>query len=333
MRLENNLVFHGQGDPPEVSFARGILIEEAAALTSLAEGLDQNFVHASRLIRSSHGRLVIGGLGKSGHVARKIAATFTSTGTPAIFLHLAEALHGDLGAIRPGDVGLLISHSGETPELLPVIRFMQELGVPLIAITANAASALAAAADAPIVLPAWQEAGPNGLAPTTSTLMTLAVGDALAMTVMRARHFGRRDFHRLHPGGALGTRLRPVSSEMHHGSAVPLVRADTPMLEAVLEMTAKRLGLVGVVDGQGLLVGVVTDGDLRRNLDRLSRSTAGDIMTRRPKLVRPAALASDAREMMAQHKITALFVVEDPGHPLPIGVIHIHDLPCEPATP
>jgi arabinose-5-phosphate isomerase len=276
---------------------------------------------------------VVGGLGKSGHVARKLAATFSSTGTPALFLHLAEALHGDLGGVRSEDAALLISHSGQTPELIPVIRYLAANGVPLIGISSNANSALLQAAAAPILLPAWNEVCPQGLAPTTSTLMTLAVGDALAMTVMRARGFGRADFHKLHPAGALGNRLQPVSAIMRRGEAIPLVAPETSMLEAVVEMTAKRLGVVGVADEQGHLLGVITDGDLRRHLDELSEATAAQIMSRNPKLVRPITVVEDALAQMGHHRITVLFVVDDPADPRPIGIVHIHDLaPAEGAA-
>jgi arabinose-5-phosphate isomerase len=310
----------------DLDFARAILGEYAAATRALADSLDEGFERAAEIILAASGRLVVGGLGKSGHVARKLAATFSSTGTPALFLHLAEALHGDLGGVQPGDAALLISHSGQTPELAPVIGHLAGQGVPLIGISSNANSALLQAAAAPILLPAWDEVCPQGLAPTTSTLMTLAVGDALAMTVMRARGFGRADFHKLHPAGAIGKRLQPVSAIMRSGEAIPLVAPGTPMLEAVVEMTAKRLGAVGVADDGGRLIGVITDGDLRRHLDELSDATAGAIMTREPKLVRPITLAEDALALMGRHKITLLFVVDDPADPRPIGVVHIHDL-------
>jgi arabinose-5-phosphate isomerase len=310
----------------DLDFARTILGEYSRAIGALAGSLDEGFARAARLVLGCKGRLVVAGLGKSGHVARKLAATFSSTGTASLFLHLAEALHGDLGSIQCGDVALLISHSGQTPELQPVIDFLKDNEVPLIGVSSNAHSPLIEAADAPIVLPPWDEVCPQGLAPTTSTLMTLAVGDALAMTVMRARGFGRSDFHRLHPAGALGKRLQPVSAVMRRDDALPLVRPETPMIEAVVEMTAKRLGMVGVADDAGVLLGVITDGDLRRHLGEIPNATAGQIMTRQPKVVRPIVLGEDALGLMVRHKITTLFVVEDPAHPRPIGVVHIHDL-------
>jgi arabinose-5-phosphate isomerase len=316
----------GHRPETDLDFARRLLGEYAAATQALADSLDEGFLRAIEIVLAASGRLVVGGVGKSGHVARKLAATFSSTGTPASFLHLAEALHGDLGGVQPGDAALLISRSGQTPELIPVIRYLAANGVPLIGISANPNSALLQAAAAPILLPAWDEVCPQGLTPTTSAMMTQAVGDALAMAVMRDRGFSRTDFHKLHPAGALGKRLQPISAVMRRGPAVPLVSPDTPMLEAAIEMTAKRLGVVGVADDAGRLVGVITDGDLRRNLHRLSHASAGAIMSRQPKLVRPISLVEDALAMMAHHKITLLFVVDDPGDPRPIGVVHIHDL-------
>ena len=310
----------------DLAFARAILGEGAAAMRALADSLDHRFLRAVRLILDARGRLVVSGLGKSGHVGAKLAATFASTGTPAFFLHLAEALHGDLGMVQPGDVALLISHSGRTRELEPMIAFLGAAGVPIVGITSNTESPLGQAADAALLLPPWDEVCPHGLAPTTSTLMTLGLGDALAMAVMRARGFGQADFHRLHPAGALGDHLKPISAVMRRDDALPIVAPDTPMLEAVVEMTAKRLGVVGVVDDEGMLVGVVTDGDLRRNLGRLAQATAGQIMTRHPRLIRPITLVGDARAQLASARITVLFVVDDPAEPRPIGIVHIHDL-------
>ena len=314
----------GRGDT--IEFARAILHEYSDATRALAASLDAGFARATELVLGCRGRLVVGGLGKSGHVARKLSATFSSTGTPSLFLHLAEALHGDLGAVRGEDVALLVSHSGTTPELAPVIGYLAQAGVPLIGISSNAEGLLLQSAAAPIVLPPWAEVCPNGLAPTTSTLMTLAVGDALAMAVMRARGFGRAEFHRVHPAGALGRRLQPVSAVMRRGDAIPLVGPELPMLEAVVIMSAKRLGMVGVTGSDGQLVGIVTDGDLRRHLAELSNATVGDVMTRDPKTVRPIVTAEDALALMLHHRITTLFVVDDPAEPRPVGVVHIHDL-------
>jgi arabinose-5-phosphate isomerase len=311
-----------------LQFGREILHDEARALDALADSLGGPFEGAVRLILECKGKLIVSGLGKSGHVARKIAATFASTGTTATFLHLAEAIHGDLGMASAGDVAVLISQSGETAELEPVIDHFQNVGIPVIAITGNGASMLATAAAAALVLPHWPEVGPESVAPTTSTTMTLALGDALAMTVMRQKGFTRTDFGRLHPGGSLGARLKPVSRLMHSGDSVPLISADASMHDTVVEMSAKRLGIVGVIDDSGNLVGAITDGDLRRHIEQGLDHTAAEFMTRDPKTIAADALVDDAITLFEEHKITALFVVEDDGTgKKPVGVLHIHDCP------
>lgn len=307
-----------------LQFGRAILHDEARALDALADSLDGPFETAVGLIGDCRGKLIVGGLGKSGHVGRKIAATFASTGTTATFLHLAEAIHGDLGMAARGDVAILISQSGETLELEPVIDHFDHVGIPIIAITGNSASMLAEAAAAPLVLPRWAEVGPESVAPTTSTTMTLALGDALAMTVMRQKGFTRTDFGRLHPGGSLGARLRPVSRLMHSGDALPLTREDASMHAVVIEMSAKRLGIIGVVDERGRLVGAITDGDLRRHIEQGLEHTAAEFMTRNPKTIASDALVDDALTLFEENKITALFVVEGDR---PVGVLHIHDCP------
>src|SRR5438270_12675084 len=251
-----------------LEFGRAILHDEARGLDALADSLDEPFEHAVTLILDCRGKLIVSGLGKSGHVARKIAATFASTGTTATFLHLAEAMHGDLGMASRGDVAILISQSGETAELEPVIDHFEHARIPIIAITGHAGTMLAKAATAALVLPHWPEVGPESVAPTTSTTMTLALGDALAMTVMRQRGFTRTDFGRLHPGGALGAKLKPVRRLMHGGKSLPLTREDSSMHDTVVVMSEKRLGVVGVTDAAGHLTGVITDGDLRRNIER-----------------------------------------------------------------
>jgi arabinose-5-phosphate isomerase len=310
-----------------VEFARGVLHDEARALDALADSLGADFHRAIELILGASGKLIVGGLGKSGHIARKIAATFASTGTTATFLHLAEAIHGDLGIVAAGDVAILISRSGKTPELEPVIDHFEAVRVPVIAITANAHSPLAAAAAAPLVLPHWPEVGPEAVAPTTSTTMCLALGDALAMTVMQQKGFTRTDFGRLHPGGALGARLKPVRRLMHSADQLPLIRCDASMHDAVVEMSQKRLGVVGVTDDKGDLVGVITDGDLRRNIERGLDHTAEEFMTRDPKTIGPDALVADAMALFEEYRITSVFVVEGEAK-RPIGVIHIHDCPA-----
>ena len=306
-------------------FGRSVLHDEARALDALADSLGDAFEQAVGLILECGGKLIVSGLGKSGHVGRKIAATFASTGTTATFLHLAEAIHGDLGMAAKGDVAILISQSGETAELEAVIDHFQRVDIPIIAITGNAGSMLAEASAAPLVLPHWAEVGPESVAPTTSTTMTLALGDALAMTVMRQKGFTRTDFGRLHPGGSLGARLKPVSRLMHSGDQLPLVSQGTSVHDAVLEMSAKRLGVVGVTDEAGDLVGVVTDGDLRRHIEQGLDHPASVFMSADPKTIAPDSLVDEALTLFDEHRITTLFVV-DGGKP--IGVLHIHDCPA-----
>ena len=317
-----------QGKSDVLGFGRDVLHDEARALDALADSLGESFERAVGLITGCRGKLIVCGLGKSGHIGRKIAATFASTGTTSIFLHLAEAIHGDLGMAASGDVAILISQSGETAELEPVIDHFRATGIPIIAITGNGHSMLGQAAEAPLVLPHWPEVGPESVAPTTSTTMTLALGDALAMTVMRLKGFTRADFGRLHPGGSLGARLKPVSRLMHSGKQVPLTRGDSSMHDAIVEMTAKRLGVVGVVDDQGGLIGVITDGDLRRHMEEGLEHTASEFMTASPKTIGPNDLIDDALALFDEYRITTLFVVEEEeGRKRPLGVLHIHDCP------
>ena len=310
-----------------LDFGRGILHDEARALDALADSLGAEFTRAIELILGSTGKLIVGGLGKSGHVARKIAATFASTGTTATFLHLAEAIHGDLGIAAKGDVAILISLSGKTAELEPVIDHFEAVGIPIIAITGNVHSPLGEAAAAPLILPHWPEVGPEAVAPTTSTTMSLALGDALAMTVMRQKGFTRTDFGRLHPGGTLGARLKPVARLMHSGDQLPLIRDNASMHDAVVVMSEKRLGVVGVTDSAGNLVGVITDGDLRRNIERGLEHEAAEFMTKGPKTVAADALVGDAVALFDEYRITALFVVDENDGMRPVGVLHIHDCP------
>jgi arabinose-5-phosphate isomerase len=306
-------------------FGRSVLHDEARALDALADSLGEAFEQAVVLILGCQGKLIVSGLGKSGHVGRKIAATFASTGTTATFLHLAEAIHGDLGMAAKGDAAILISQSGETAELEAVIDHFNRVGIPIIAITGNSGSMLAEAATAALILPRWAEVGPEAVAPTTSTTMTLALGDALAMTVMRQKGFTRTDFGRLHPGGSLGARLKPVSRLMHSGGSMPLVGQGTSMHDAVLEMSAKRLGVVGVTGGDGELVGVITDGDLRRHIEQGLDHPASVFMTTDPKTVAPDTLVDEALTLFDEYRITTLFVVD--GNK-PVGVLHIHDCPA-----
>ncbi len=311
----------------DLDVARAVLSTEAAGLNALAAGLDDSFAQAVRVLATATGRVVVSGMGKSGHVARKIAATFASTGSPALFVHPAEASHGDLGMIVAGDAVLALSNSGETPELADLIAHARRFAIPLVAVTAHPRSALAAAADVVLALPVTAEACPMGLSPTTSTLMQMALGDALAVALLTYRGFTAADFRQFHPGGRLGAQLRRVRELMHVDEAVPLARPETPMQLALLEITEKRFGCLGVIGPGGRLVGIVTDGDLRRHMkpDLLAR-TVGEIMTRAPSTIAPDALAAEALHLMnaRARPITALFVVDPLEHP--IGILHIHDL-------
>jgi arabinose-5-phosphate isomerase len=308
-----------------IDFGKALIHDEARALDALADTLGEDFATAVRLILDAKGKLIVSGLGKSGHIGRKIAATFASTGTTATFLHLAEAIHGDLGIAAAGDVALLISQSGATAELEPVIDHFAAVGIPIIAITGNARSLLGEAASAPLVLPHWPEVGPEAVAPTSSTTMTLALGDALAMTVMREKGFTRTDFGRLHPGGSLGARLKPVRRLMHGGDQLPLVGKGTSMHDTVVEMSAKRLGVVGVTGDDGRLIGVITDGDLRRHIEQGLDHPASVFMSADPKTIGPDDLVDEALTLFDEHRITTLFVVEGGK---PVGVLHIHDCPA-----
>jgi len=311
----------------DLDTARDVLATEAAGLAALSAALDHRFARAVDLLAGAGGRVVVSGMGKSGHIARKIAATFASTGTPALFVHPAEASHGDLGMVVAGDAVLALSNSGETAELADLIEHARRFALPLVAITGRPGSTLAQAADVALLLPRAAEACPLGLAPTTSTTMQLALGDALAVALLVRRGFGAADFRQIHPGGRLGSRLRRVRDLMHAGPAMPLAAPDTPMHDALLTMTEKRFGCVGIVDGQGTLVGILTDGDLRRAMgpDLLARRT-GEIMTRAPRTIGPDALAADALRVMNEGNspITTLFVVDE--RRTPHGILHVHDL-------
>jgi arabinose-5-phosphate isomerase len=291
---------------------------------ALADGLSESFGKAIAMMRSCHGRIIVTGMGKSGHVGLKVAATLSSTGTPAFFVHPSEASHGDLGMITKQDMILAFSWSGETVELGNIVSYSRRFAVPLIAVTSNPDSTLGTSADLVLALPQAKEACPHGLAPTTSTVMQLALGDCLAIALLESKGFTARDFKALHPGGQLGARLKFVGDLMHKADRLPLAPADGIMADAIVVMTKKALGCLGVVDGDGLLKGIITDGDLRRHMgDGLLAKRIGDIMTPAPKTVTPDLLASAALELINASSITALFVVED-GRP--VGIIHIHDL-------
>ena len=295
-----------------------------AIRSALPDGLAAAFAGAAALIERAGGNVIVTGMGKSGHVGRKLAATFASTGTPSHFLHPAEASHGDLGVIRDTDVVLAISWSGETPELADIVEHTRRLGVPLIAMTARPRSALGQAADVGLFLPQVEEACPNGLAPTTSTTMQLAAGDALAILLLERQGFSANDFNRFHPGGRLGTKLLQVRKLMHTGDELPLV-PDTAMLsEGIVEMTSKRFGIVGVVDKDGILVGVVTDGDVRRAFSGEFRDQPiCEPMGTAPHVVAPHVLASGVLARMNATRITCVFVVDGNR---PVGLVHVHDL-------
>jgi len=313
------------GETGDIAVARRVLRTEIAGLEALAKELDANFTAAVDLLAAATGRVIVTGMGKSGHVGRKIAATFASTGTPAQFVHPAEASHGDLGMIAATDAILALSNSGDTAELADILAYSRRFRIPLVAMTRRDGSALAEAAEVMLLLPATAEACPMGLAPTTSTTMMLALGDALALALLERRGFSESDFQRLHPGGQLGRQLLRVADIMHGGDAVPLVPRGASMSEAILVMTAKSFGCVGITDADGRLQGIVTDGDLRRHMgDALLRTKVEAVMSGRPKTIRPQALAAEALGQMNAQAITSLFVIDAQRRPL--GILHVHDL-------
>ncbi len=316
---------------PLASALRTLLLERAGiaaletALTSPASRLGAEFCAAVDLLLAIRGRVVITGIGKSGHIGRKLAATMASTGTPAIFVHAAEASHGDLGMIHAEDAVLALSWSGETAELAAVITYARRFGMPLVALTSNPDSALGRQADLCLTLPKSEEACPNGLAPTTSTTMQLAMGDALAVALLEARGFSAHDFKTLHPGGKLGSQLTYVRDVMHAGEEIPRVTAGAAMAEAVMEMTGKRFGCVCVVDAAGRLAGIVTDGDLRRHMGPgLMDLAVSAVMTPEPLTIGEGALAAQALALLNGQRRSVLPVLDRDG--VPVGILHIHDL-------
>ncbi len=313
----------GSAVPADIASARRVLDIEAQALQALGLSLGDDFAAAIQALATASGRVIVTGMGKSGHVARKIAATLASTGTPAFFVHPAEASHGDLGMVTPGDAVVALSNSGETPELGDLVAYTRRFGITLISITSRIGSTLASSADVSLVLPPIPEACPMGLAPTTSTTMMLALGDALAVALLERKKFSPADFRVFHPGGQLGKRLLKVCDLMHGGDGLPLVGPEARMADVLLTITAKSLGCAGVVSATGGLDGIITDGDLRRHMrSDLLDLAAREVMTRDPKTVPPAMLAAEAVRIMNAKAITSLFVVED-GRP--VGVLHIHD--------
>jgi arabinose-5-phosphate isomerase len=309
--------------------AKEVLQIEARGISTLGERLDESFLRAVDLLHSCAGKVVVTGMGKSGIICRKIAATLASTGTPSFFLHAGEGIHGDLGMVMKGDVIIAVSNSGETEEILKLLPHFKVNALKLIVITGKLDSTLAKAGDVVLDAAVSEEACPLGLAPTASTTAALALGDALAVVLLEEKEFKEQDFARRHPGGILGRKLiLCVEDLMKKGHEIPLVREDTPMKEALFEITSKRLGLTGVVDSEGRLVGAITDGDLRRGLEKkgdIFGLTAAELMTRNPKAVSAGMLAAEAVAVMEQFPITALFILDQQSRK-PIGVIHLHDI-------
>lgn len=315
-------------NPNFISSARRVITMERDAVSVLADRIDESFERACNILLSCKGRVVVTGMGKSGHIGNKIAATLASTGTPAFFVHPGEASHGDLGMITAGDVVIALSNSGTTAELITILPLLKLLAVPVIALTGNPASELATTADVHLNVGVKEEACPLNLAPTSSTTVTLVMGDALAIALLEARGFTANDFAMSHPGGALGRRLLlKIDTIMHTGEAIPSVQLGCALSRALLEMSSKGLGMTAVVDAKGALIGIFTDGDLRRAIDRgidIHSSPIDDIMTRNCRTIRPGTMAAEALRIMEDNKITVLVAV-DADHK-PVGVIHTHDL-------
>ncbi|WP_372602684.1 SIS domain-containing protein [Actibacterium sp.] len=308
-----------------LSAGRRVVTREAEALTLLSDALGDSFAAAVQVILDAPGRVIVSGMGKSGHIGRKIAATLASTGTPAHFVHPAEASHGDLGMLAKGDVTLVLSNSGETPELADIIAYTRRFSIPLIGVAGREGSTLLRESDVAILLPPAPEACGTGIVPTTSTTMTLALGDALAIALMEHRKFTPTDFRQFHPGGKLGAQLAKVSDLMHGPDELPVIASGTHMGEALLTISQKGFGVVGVTDAKGALIGVVTDGDLRRHMQGLLDLTADQVMSKSPVTIAPDALAEEALALMNARKVTCLFVVDPTGDGTPAGILHIHD--------
>lgn len=305
-----------------------VIETEADAILALKQRIDQNFTNACEVLGNCQGRIVVIGMGKSGHVGKKIAATLASTGSPAFYCHAAEANHGDLGMLTQRDVVLAISNSGETPELLNILPLIKRMQIPLISLTGNPVSTLANMATINIDISVSKEACPLGLAPTSSSTATLVMGDAIAITLLESRGFTSEDFARFHPGGALGRRLLLTAADiMHTGDAIPIVKADCPLNAAIVEMTRKRFGMTLVTDAENKVIGIFTDGDLRRTLDKghdINSTCIQDVMTKTYLSVQPKALAANALQLMNHHQVTALLVTDESHSPL--GILHMHDI-------
>ena len=312
-----------QAASPDIAAGRRVFDHAKNGIDALSASLGEGFVASLDILARVSGRVIVSGMGKSGHIGHKIAATLASTGTPAFFVHAAEASHGDLGMIAAGDAVLAISNSGETPELADLISYTRRFGIPLVAITAHARSGLAEAADAVLLLPEVGEACPLGLAPTTSTTMMVALGDAIAVALLERRGFTADDFKTFHPGGQLGRKLFKVEDLMHRGDELPLVAPTAPMSEVVPYMTSKTFGVAGVVGDNGHLMGIVTDGDLRRHIRDLFTLTAAEVMTKTPKSVSRTILAAEALRRMNEWKVTSLFVIDEGK---PVGILRMHDI-------
>ena len=311
------------GIEKDLKEAKRVLSNESSAINRLAKSLGKNYVEAIDKLDKVKGRVIFTGIGKSGHVARKMASTFSSTGVPSYFVHPSEASHGDLGIIDYSDAVVVISNSGETPEISDLVEYTKRHKIPLITITSNLDSLIAEQSDITLLLPKVKEACPMGLAPTTTTTMTMALGDAMAINLMARRNFSANDFKLRHPGGKLGKQLLKVSDIMHKEDEVPATKKDSLMSDVIIQMTAKSFGCVAVLDERNLLAGIITDGDLRRHMsDKLLQQLAEDVMTPAPKSIRPVALASEAVAVMNELEITNLFVTENS---FVVGIIHIHD--------
>lgn len=312
-----------------VERAKRVLKIEANAIRCLVERIDERFERAVEFMYRCRGKVVVMGVGKSGIIARKVAATLASTGTPAFFIHAVEGMHGDLGMLAKDDIVMVLSNSGETEEISRILPLLNRNGNRLIAVTGNNTSNLARAGDVVLDVSVKEEACPFGVVPTASTTAAMALGDALAIALLERRGFREEDFATLHPGGSWGKRWLKVEELMHTGKAFPMVREDTPMKDAIYEISSKRLGVTGVVDANGSLVGVITDGDLRRALERygdLLRREASEVMTRNPKWIEKDSLAARAVQKMEEYSITSLFVFDSGEDRTPVGIIHLHDL-------
>ena len=311
-----------------LDIGRGVIMQESAGLLALASAMDQSFVDAVNLVLGTQGRLIVAGVGKSGHVGRKIAATFAATGTAAFFLHASEAAHGDLGMVTSADLLLILSNSGHSRELFPLFAFARRQGVPIIGMVSKRNSPLATASNVVLLLPSTPEACPERIAPTTSTSMMMALGDALALAAMQKRGITRTDIAQLHPGGSIGSRLAPIEEIINCDEPLPLVRWNATMRDIVLEMTSGGKGVAGVTDDDGGLVGIITDGDLRRSFDQVLRGCAADIMTKHPITVPVGTPVEEVLTLMNNAKITVVFVMASDQPHRPVGVAHIHDLAC-----